>query len=154
MKRSLIHLTLVVPLLALPLRAQAQDRSTGGDSAAVVAAAHKFHASLAAGDSAGALALLTDDVQILESGGIEDRTHYREHHLPGDIRYAMSVTSQRAIGQVTVRGDVAWIVSMSTTTGQSGGRAVNSEGAELMVLVRTSQGWKIAAVHWSSRRRG
>jgi hypothetical protein len=33
------------------------------------------------------------------------------------------------------------------------GRAINSSGAELMVLVRTSSGWKISAIHWSSRAR-
>lgn len=152
MLRPLVGLTLSLSLLTVPAAAQA--RNAPADSAAVVAAAAKFHAALAAGDSAAALALLTDDVQIVESGGVEDRAHYREHHLPGDIRFAMSATSQRAIGQVTVRGDVAWLVSTSTTTGESGGRPVNSQGAELMVLVRTSQGWKIAAVHWSSRRRG
>jgi len=132
MLRQLVGLTLSLSLLTVPAGAQARNAAT--DSAAVVAAAEKFHAALAA--------------------GLEDRAHYREHHLPGDIRFAMSASSKRAIGQVTVRGDVAWLVSTSTTTGESGGRAVNSQGAELMVLVRTPQGWKIAAVHWSSRRRG
>src|SRR3972149_920067 len=58
----------------------------------------------------------------------------------------MSSSSKRAIGQVTVRGDVAWLVSTSTTTGESGGRAGNSQGAELVVLVRTPPGWEIAAL--------
>ena len=55
---------------------------------------------------------------------------------------------------VTVAGDVAWAMSTSRTRGTYGDRAIDSVGAELMVLVRTPQGWKIAAVHWSSRRRG
>jgi hypothetical protein len=33
------------------------------------------------------------------------------------------------------------------------GRAINSVGAELMVLVRSGSTWKIAAIHWSSRQR-
>jgi hypothetical protein len=30
---------------------------------------------------------------------------------------------------------------------------VNSIGAELMVLTRMMDGWKISAIHWSSRTR-
>jgi ketosteroid isomerase-like protein len=52
-----------------------------------------------------------------------------------------------------VRGDVAWVVGTSTTRGEYRGRPVDSAGAELMVLTRTPQGWRIAAIHWSSRRR-
>jgi hypothetical protein len=48
---------------------------------------------------------------------------------------------------------VAWVVGTSTTRGEYRGRPVNSAGAELMVLTRTPHGWRIAAIHWSSRRR-
>lgn len=54
---------------------------------------------------------------------------------------------------VSVRGDVAWASSTSTTTGQLRGRAVNSPGAESMVLTREPTGWRIRAIHWSSRAR-
>ena len=139
-------------VITLPLAAQ-RAASSAADSVAVVGAAAKFHASLAVGDSAAALALLTDDVQILESGSIEDRAHYRSEHLPADIAYAKAVASTRTLQQVIVRGDIASVVAMSTTTGNYNGRAVNSQGAELMLLVRTAQGWKISAIHWSSRAR-
>jgi ketosteroid isomerase-like protein len=46
---------------------------------------------------------------------------------------------------------VAWATSTSTARGEFRGRPVNSEGAELMVLTRTPEGWKISAIHWSSR---
>ena len=157
MHRSLRFSVLAV-VFALRLGAQP---NSARDSSAVVAAAEKFHASLAAGDSAAVLALLSDSVQILEAGGVEDRTHYRDHHLPGDIAYAKAASSQRTVNQVIVHGDAAWVVSTSITTGEVNGRVlnlsgrpVNSQGAELMVLIRTPRGWKIAAAHWSSRRRG
>ena len=140
----------LISAIALPLAAQS---GTARDSASAVGVAAKFHASLAAGDSAAALALLSPDVQILEAGGIEDLTHYREHHLAGDMSYAKAAPTQRTVNHVTVRGDAAWIVSTSVTVGEVSGRAVNSAGAELMVLTRTPTGWKIASVHWSSRRR-
>jgi len=123
------------------------------DSADVAAALSRFHAALAAGDSATALTLLSPDLEVLESGGIESLADYRAHHLAADIEFARSVSSTRKLIRVTVRGDVAWVVSESTTQGQSAGRTINSVGAELAVLRRGTTGWRIAAIHWSSRNR-
>ena len=124
-----------------------------GDSAAVVAAVHAFHAALARGDSAAALRLLAPDVRILESGGVETLADYRAHHLPADIDFARAVPGTRGPLGVTVRGDVAWTVGTSETKGELRGRAINSAGAESMVLVRGADGWRISAIHWSSRAR-
>lgn len=129
------------------------SRTTPSDSADVVAVVAGFHDALAAGDSARALAALAPDVMILESGSIETRDEYRAHHLPADIEFARALPSKRSVIRVTVQGDVAWLVSTSETQGQFNGRAVNSAGAELMVLRRTSAGWRISAIHWSSRTR-
>ena len=125
----------------------------GGDSAAVAGVITKYHEAMAAGDSATALILLTDDAVILESGGIETRAEYRSHHLPADIGFAKAIRSQRGPVHVRVQGDMAWASSTSTAQGEMNGRTINSAGAELMVLLRTAQGWKISAIHWSSRQR-
>jgi ketosteroid isomerase-like protein len=61
------------------------------------------------------------------------------------------VPSTRGEPTVTVSGDVAWVVSTSRTTGTYRERQINSAGAELMVLSRTPEGWRIRAIHWSSR---
>src|SRR5688572_23782249 len=63
------------------------------------------------------------------------------------------IGSQRGPVHVRLQGDMAWASSTSATQGEMNGRTINSEGAELMVLVRTAQGWKISAIHWSSRQR-
>jgi len=123
------------------------------DSAAVVATVDRFHAALERGDSAAALALLAPDAVILESGGAETVSEYRAHHLPADIAFARAIKSVRSTIRVTVQGDLAWAAGTSTTQGEFRERPVNSAGAELMVLSRTSDGWRIAAIHWSSRRR-
>lgn len=123
------------------------------DSAAVVAIVERFHAALAAGDSTSAMAYLDDDVIVLESGGVETREQYRSHHLAGDIAFARAVPSTRSPMRVRVEGDVAWVSSTSITQGQFNGRAINLAGAELMVLKRISNGWRISAIHWSSRAR-
>jgi len=137
------------PLAATPI----PDLGLHPDSADVVAAVHRFHAALVAGDSAAVAGLLTADVSILESGGAETRAQYLGGHLKGDIAYAQAVPRERGATVVWIKGDVAWASSTSTTKGEYRGRAVNAVGAELMVLVRTAQVWQIAAIHWSSRSR-
>lgn len=148
MDRRIVATVLVALGLGLtvpPVQAQSADRD------AVLATVRGFHDALARGDSAAALALLAPDVQILESGGVESLAEYRSHHLPGDIAYARAVPSERKDGTVTLSGDVAWVVGASRTTGTYRDRPVNSAGAELMVLSRTPLGWRIRAIHWSSR---
>lgn len=136
---------------ATPQNAGLPDRPASHDSADVTAVVGRFHAALAAGDSAGAMALLAADAVILESGGVETREEYRSHHLPGDIAFARTAKSARGPLTVTVRGDVAWTSSTSTTTRETRGGTVNSTGAELVVLARSAAGWRISAIHWSSR---
>jgi uncharacterized GH25 family protein/ketosteroid isomerase-like protein len=138
-----------------------EDRTTAvssagvarSDSAAVVSIVERYHRALETGDSTAALALLTSDAIILESGGVETRAEYRAHHLPADITFARAVKSSRSLSRVVLRGEVAWVASTSTVQGEFRGRAVNSAGAELMVLVRGTGGWQISAIHWSSRAR-
>ena len=146
---------ILTALAALTTQAAAQHAHGSGssttDSAAVAQVVHCYHAALSAGDSAAALALLAEDAVILESGGVESRAEYRSHHLPGDIAFAQAVKSERGPIRVVVRNDVAWAVSTSRTSGQYRDRAINSAGAELMVLSRTAAGWRISAIHWSSR---
>jgi ketosteroid isomerase-like protein len=137
----------LLPLLTSAALAQSSD------SSAVVAAVTGYHTALATGDSAAALRLLAPDAIILESGGQETLTEYRSHHLPGDIRFAMAVPSQRGSITVRVDGDVAWATSTSVTQGKMGEREINSAGVELMVLTKTPGGWVIRAIHWSSRNR-
>lgn len=124
------------------------------DSAAVARTVAAYDAALEAGDSVAALALLAPDAVILESGGVETREEYRSHHLQGDIAFARAVRTQSQPPRIVVRGDVAWAWSTSTSQGTYRERAVNSTGAELMVLSRSGDGrWLIRAIHWSSRAR-
>lgn len=123
------------------------------DSLAVVAAVRRFHAALRAGDSTTVLRLLAGDAEVLESGGRETRAEYRSHHLGADIEFVQAVRSTVRDMRATVRGDVAWVTSTSESAGTFRKSEINSVGAELMVLSRTSDGWQIRAIHWSSARR-
>lgn len=154
-RRGVAGLAASLSLAIAPSALGAQSASSS-DSAAVARTVARFHDALASGDSTGALALLASDATILESGGVETRDEYRSHHLPGDIGFARAIKSTRGPARVVVRGDVAWLTGTSTTQGDYRGRAINSTGAELMVLTRdasAADGWRIAAIHWSSRTR-
>ena len=127
--------------------------TSSSDSLAVVRVIDAYDRALQSGDSTAAIALLAPGAVILESGGAESLLEYKSHHLPADIAFARAVRSQRSALTVKVTGDIAWAWSTSITRGQYRGRTVNSNGAELMVLTRGSDGWKISAIHWSSRER-
>ena len=150
MKTCLKHFVIVAALGSLAASNATAQRS---DSADAVAVLHRFHDALEKGDSTTALSLLTTDVTILESGGIETLAEYRSHHLAADLEFAKAVPSKRTVVSVNVVGGAAWVSSTSITQGQNNGRAVNSAGAELIVLKKVGADWKISAIHWSSRRR-
>jgi len=113
-------------------------------------AVQAFHEALGRRDSAGAAHLLAEDAVILEGGALEDRNDYLAHHLLADMAFASAVERTTDSMQVTLVGDVAWVVSRSRTSGVVRDRPIDATGVELMVLTRQEGGWRIRAVHWSS----
>ncbi len=150
---ALLGFLLLSGSLAAQQPAAIRGPNSAADSTDVVRAVEAYHAALQRGDSAAALSLLASDVVVLESGGVETRDEYRSHHLPADMQFAQALPGTRGPVGVKVRGDVAWAWSTSVVQGEFRGRQINSSGAELMVLTRSAGGWKIAAIHWSSRAR-
>jgi ketosteroid isomerase-like protein len=136
-------------LSATPLAAQ----SPRADSAAAVTAVDQFHAALAAGDSARAVSLLSNDILVLESGSIQNRTEYLSHHLGADMKAMQGSKGVRTVVRVTMLGDAAHVVSKTATPATNADGSNGSEMVELMLLSRAPAGWTIRAIHWSSRRR-
>lgn len=132
-------------ILAAPALAEAP-----ADPAAVVEA---FHAALRAGDAAAVEALLAPDAIVLEQGYSETRAEYLRDHLPADIAFARAVRQERGPASAVVAGEVAWVHAGARSDGEFGGKPVRSQGAELIVLSRTADGWRIRAIHWSSHAR-
>jgi len=126
---------------------------TVNDSADVAGLVQRLYTAIEQADSVTAISLLTEDAEILESGSVESVADYRAHHLPADIAFAKAIKSRRAPLRVSVRGDIATTTSTSVTKGTFRDRAVDTAGAELIVARRTAQGWRISAIHWSTRRR-
>ena len=125
---------------------------TADESATVAAAVEAFHTALAHGDAKAAMTLLAADAVILESGSAETRAEYESHHLPEDIEFAQTVHSNRFDVRVQIEGNTAWLTSRSKTEGSFEGKPVNSVGAELVIMTKTSAGWQIRAIHWSSHK--
>ena len=159
MSRSLCVLA-VSALLLSAAGAEAHDPAPASQAEGVVqaeaaeaaAVVDAFHAALETGDTDGALALLAEEVMVLEEGGAErSRAEYASHHLGADAAFAAAVEATPARRSGWAAGDVAWIASEGRTTGTFNGRAVDRLSAETMVLKRGPDGWRIHHIHWSSR---
>lgn len=111
-----------------------------------------FHAALAAGSAAQVEQLLDPNVLIMEGGNVErSRQEYASHHLRSDLKFMTSVTYtlERQSGDTV--GDLAWVASESRLIGKSATKPVELVSTESLVLRKTSAGWKIVHIHWSSR---
>jgi len=131
-----------------PAPAEAVDEATRP----VVAVVDAFHAALGSGNADAVLALLAEDVMVLEEGGAErSREEYAGHHLPSDMAFAAATEAGVTRRAAWIEGDVAWVLTEGRTSGQFNGRAVNRLTAETMILHRGADGWRIRHIHWSSR---
>lgn len=139
---------------ASPGQPAARDPGQHPDSAAVVAVVDAFHAALEEADTAAVRRLLAENAIVQEGGGVETRAEYFSHHLPADMAFAGAVSGERRLMAVEVQADFAWVASTSQRKGTFRDREIDLQGAELMVLTRGPDGWRISAIHWSSRSGG
>jgi ketosteroid isomerase-like protein len=130
--------------------ARAQDTSDPAEQD-VREVVNSFKAALRGGDSTTVVHLLHADARIYEGGHAETREQYRSGHLRGDIAFLQGVQSETTWDQVVVKNELAVYMSEYHTTGESRGREIDSHGTETIVLVSTSDGWRIRHIHWSSR---
>lgn len=116
-------------------------------------AVEAFHAALTSGDKAAAVALLSPEVLIFESGYVErSRTEYASHHLDGDIAFSKTA-SRKVLGQgERTDGKTAIVWQETETKGTSKGKEIHVMGTETAVLEKTGDKWSIVHVHWSSRK--
>lgn len=119
------------------------------DAAAVV---DRFQALLAKGNTTAAAELLEPSVLIFESGGAEkSRAEYASHHLKEDAKFMKTATLSPLSRTGAVSGDLAFIATEASLKA-GGSTPVDLVTTETMVLKRTPKGWRVAHVHWSSRK--
>jgi ketosteroid isomerase-like protein len=105
------------------------------------------------GDTAAAMQNIAPDAVFVESGQLETRAEYEANHLPADIKFEQQVTGKRSPWQITFQDDTAWGIATTEFNGTYDGDPVNFVSAQLAVLTRTDDQWRIRSIHWSSRRR-
>jgi len=119
------------------------------DAAAVV---DRFQHLLANGDTRAAAELLDPGVLIFETGAAQrSRAEYASHHLGEDAAFMKTATVRPLSRTGDISGDIAYVATESSLT-SSGAKPVELVTTETMVLKRTPGGWRVAHVHWSSRK--
>ena len=126
--------------------------SVSSGTEAITAAVNGFHDALRCGDAKAAMECLAPDAVILESGSAQTREEYAREHLAEDIAFVKAVPGTRSKLSVKQEGNVAWTTATTQSVGTFNGHEVNSAGVELMVLTKMEVGWRIRAIHWSSRK--
>jgi ketosteroid isomerase-like protein len=110
-----------------------------------------FHAALTSANIPAALAHLSEDAIIFESGGVErGKKEYAAHHAAADAAFAKAVPSKTIRRSGRASGDLAWILTEGRTTGTFEEKAVDRLTTETMLLRRHGGVWRIVHVHWSS----
>jgi len=124
----------------------------GANADGPVAAATALHAAMSSGDADKVQALLEPNVLILEGGSVErSRAEYAAHHMGSDLKFMQSVTYKLERQAGDTAGDLAWVVSEARLTGARDGKPLDLVSTETLVLKKSSAGWKIVHIHWSSR---
>ena len=110
-----------------------------------------FRKALTDGDSKQAMALLSDDVLIYESGGAEaSKAEYASHHLEADIAFLKGIKQSVSARSAQASGDMALITTKGAAVGTYKDKSIDSASTETMVLRLTEGKWKIVHIHWSS----
>lgn len=150
--------TLVVAVPAIgwahepPPARDAASANLSGDAAEAAAVVDAFHAALKAGDVGKAASLVADSALVFEAGGAErSKAEYVASHLPADAAFEASATETLTRRSGAASGDLAWVATEGRVQARLGQKVVDRVTTETMALSRTTAGWRIVHVHWSSR---
>jgi ketosteroid isomerase-like protein len=114
-----------------------------------------FERALADGDRDTALALLAPDLRVFESGHAErSRDEYAASHLDADIAYLKTARSALKSRTVHMSSDSALVLSETEVRSERNGKPTTRAVLETLLLRRTTEGWRITHIHWSSREIG
>jgi ketosteroid isomerase-like protein len=138
----------VALLLWLPACGSTTPKHSDAEVAAVL---ESFYGAIKRGDAKAAMSVVAPDALFVESGRLETRAQYETNHLPADIDFEKQVTGTRDPLRITFKDDAAWVVATTTYDGKFEGAPVRFVSAQLMVLTKDADAWKIRSIHWSSR---
>jgi ketosteroid isomerase-like protein len=141
----------------LPSEQKAQGSTSAAQSAPAaepIAVVDRFFRDLAAGDISAASSLLDPGVLIYESGGAErSRDEYALHHLGSDAKFLRAVKHRLMSRTGDAVGDLAWVASETSLSGNVDKKPVNIVSTETMVLRKMHRGWRIVHITGRTDRR-
>jgi ketosteroid isomerase-like protein len=139
---------LLALLFWLPACGSTEPKHSDAEVAAVL---ESFYGAIKRGDGKAAMSVIAPDALFVESGTLETREQYEMNHLPADIDFEKQVTGTRDPLRITFKDDAAWVIATTTYDGKFEGAPVQFVSAQLMVLTKDADAWKIRSIHWSSR---
>lgn len=156
MTKSLSVLILTL-FLALPVEAQqtvqARDQNIKTNNQEVLQVLKEFRSAIINNDKERASELLSPEARILESGGRETKEEYLSHHFSADSKFLKAMERQLVSQEINATQNSAWVSTVSRLNGSFNAHDINMDSAELAILVKKNDRWRIAAIHWSSRSR-
>lgn len=114
--------------------------------------ANDFAAALSSGDMEQIKRLVADEAIIFEEGSAEQSfAEYERDHLPQDIRFMRRVERIVKDQQEIHQGSLAIVLTQTDLKGKPASSKIHLAMLETMILKKSSTGWKIVHIHWSSR---
>jgi ketosteroid isomerase-like protein len=136
-----------------PVEATAGSVAVDPAVAEAIAVVERFSTAIAAGRIDQAATDLAPDLIVLESGGIEQtRDEYLSGHAAADAEFLKNADVTLKHRRAQASGDLAWVASESRIELPKGTETTQIDSTETIVLRRSTAGWKIVHIHWSSRR--
>ncbi len=124
---------------------------TAGASAAV-AVVDGFSKALARADFKTVSSALDPMAIILESGGAErSREEYMGNHAIADALFLGNAHVALERRTARIDGNTAWVASESEIHASEDGKPLTLLSTETMILHKSTDGWRIVHIHWSSR---
>lgn len=66
-----------------------------------------------------------------------------------DMAFLPNIDREMIDQNVSIAGDLAWIVTHSRTFGTYKGRPIDNVGREMLIMKHDGQNWKITLIHWA-----
>jgi ketosteroid isomerase-like protein len=140
--------------LTISVAAQAQSRAAellrrAGDSSAVAQFVERFHAALAADDTAAIYRMLAPSAAYVDKDKILSVADFRAGSAAAKGRWERAVERQKGAIHVRVAGDAAWAYWVWPMHAKAQPDLLKGTEAELIVLTRQGASWQIQAIHFS-----
>ncbi len=110
-----------------------------------------YHKALAGKDPKAVLALMAEDADVFETGFVDpSRDDYSKSSLARDMEFAAKTKRNVQSQQSSGTASLAWVETLTRTTGSYNGDDVDVSGAETVVVRKDGSDWKIVHVHRSA----